>query len=394
MKADTKRKLMNSRPRVAAERQPTPETVVWQHNQLAEARYQLTPREQKLLLYVIAMIEPEDHDFKRYVVNIADFAKVLNLGKDDLYEELREVAKALKQKPLVIPNHCDADTGKYVELITSWFDTAYIGKKGSGYFAVTLSPVLKPYLLQVKREFFRFRLYQVMQLKSGYAIRLYQWAKRWEFRKTIEISIPEMRQVLGPGDDALTEYADFKRRAIRPAISEINEKSDLYIAFKEMRRPGSKAIEKLLMTITRKATPKVEIVAPALSPQFEFDLENKPVKTLNESLPKRDLLSECAERYGLNEKQGSLLRQYYTEKGEGYVREKILAVDQEPRANAARAILAALRDDWKPKIKTKDSKLAPLKAPCDEDMQDIPVSPELGKELTKNLRTSLAATFA
>ena len=35
--------------------QPKRESVVWQQNQLAEARYKLSPREQKLLLYVIAM---------------------------------------------------------------------------------------------------------------------------------------------------------------------------------------------------------------------------------------------------------------------------------------------------------------------------------------------------
>jgi len=34
-----------------------------------------------------------------------------------------------------------------------------------------------------------------------------------------------------------------------------------------------------------------------------------------------------------------------------YVREKAAVVDQEPRENAARAFLAALRDDWKPKVK-------------------------------------------
>jgi hypothetical protein len=48
-------------------------SVVWQHNRLAEARYELTAREQKLLLYVIAMIELEDEQLKRYVVNVAEF---------------------------------------------------------------------------------------------------------------------------------------------------------------------------------------------------------------------------------------------------------------------------------------------------------------------------------
>jgi hypothetical protein len=122
------------------QKQPEEKAVVWQHNRLAEARYELTAREQKLLLYVIAMIEPEDEDFKRYIINVAEFAHLANLDKDHLYRELRELAKSLKQKPLIIPNHFDAQTRTYLDLVTSWFDTAYVGRNGAGYFAVTISP--------------------------------------------------------------------------------------------------------------------------------------------------------------------------------------------------------------------------------------------------------------
>jgi hypothetical protein len=257
----------------AWQKQPERETVVWQHNSLAEARYELTAREQKLLLYVIAMIEPEDEDFKRYVVNIPEFAQLADLQKDDLYRELRDLAKSLKQKPLIVPHHFDEHTGTFVDLVTSWFDTAYVGRNGAGYFAVTLSPVLKPYLLQVKREFFRFRLYQVMQLRSSYAIRLYQWAKRWEFRKSIEITVQDFRNVLGASN--LAEYADFKRRAIKPAIDEINRESDLSISFRELKRERSKAVDRLVFSIKREKRPELEVLQPPAPPQLEFGLETQ-----------------------------------------------------------------------------------------------------------------------
>ena len=334
--------------------QPGQEAVVWEHNRLAEARYELSAREQKLLLYVIAMIEPEDADFKRYVVNISEFAQLAGLQKDDLYRELRELAKSLKQKPLIVPHHFDEQTGTYLDVVTNWFDTAYIGRNGAGYFAVTLSPVLKPYLLQVKREFFRFRLYQVMQLKSGYAIRLYQWAKRWEFRKTAEISLSELRIVLGvdgpgtpgAGDQAkLSAYGHLKDRAIKPAVDEINRKTDLKLSFKELKQKGSKAVERLLFRIEAKQTVgQLEVLQPPPLPQLEFALETEPEDQL--------LLQECMNRYGLSESQRSTLENHYATRGVAYIREKMIVLDQEPRQNAAKAFLAALRDDWKPKIQT------------------------------------------
>jgi len=96
-----------------------------------------------------------------------------------------------------------------------------------------------------------------LQLRSSYAIRLYQWAKRWEFRKNMEIFVQELRNVLGAnnGQDGdgtklnLAAYADFKRRAINPAIVEINAKTDLTISFRELKAKGSKAVERLAFSI-------------------------------------------------------------------------------------------------------------------------------------------------
>ena len=57
-------------------------------------------------------------------------------------------------------------------------------------------------------------------------------------------------------------------------------------------------------------------------------------------------------RYGLSESQRSTLQNHYAKRGVAYIREKMIVVDQEPRQNAAKAFLAALRDDWNPKIQT------------------------------------------
>jgi len=86
------------------EYQPRHHSTIWKHNRLATARHTLTPREHKLVLYVMSMIQPEDEAFKLYRINVADFAAIAGLDKDHLYEELREVAVGLKSKPLVRPS--------------------------------------------------------------------------------------------------------------------------------------------------------------------------------------------------------------------------------------------------------------------------------------------------
>lgn len=340
------------------QKQPGEGTIVWQHNRLAEARYELSPREQKLVLYVIAMIEPEDADFKRYVVNICDFARLANLSKDDLYRELRELAEGLKSKVLLIPNHFDSETGKSVKLITSWFSDALISPNGEGYFAVEISRNLKPYLLQVKREFYQFRLQQVMQMRSAYGIRLYQWLKRWQFRRKTQVTITELRGIMGaaqPGKrgkivNNLVPYADFKRRAVQPAVEEINEKSDLVVCFSEIKAKGSKAVESLAFTIRSKSSSDVAEVMPLLPRrQLELSLSEDPDA-------EERLVGEVKARYGLSQLQAEKVRKYLDSKGPAFVREKMAVVDREPRSNVARALLAALRDDWQLPVKSGSNK--------------------------------------
>jgi plasmid replication initiation protein len=367
------------------QKQPDLGTVVWQHNRLAEARYELTAREQKLLLYVIAMIEPEDDQLKRYVVNVSEFAELARLDKDHLYQELRDLAQSLKRKPLVIPNHFDSVTGRHVDLVTSWFDSAMIARTGAGYFAVTISSDLKGYLLQVKREFFRFRLFQVMQMRSSYAIRLYQWLKRWEFRHAVEISVAELRIHIGASGvdergkpkENLALYPDFKRRAIRPAIDEINKRTDLRVTFSEIKANGSKAVERLRFAISTKAgRPDVELLPLAPPPQLELGLENGSA----------DLLNDVCERFGLNEAQRQKVHSYVIERGAAYLHEKLAVVAQEPRNNSAKALLAALRDDWKLAVEIKRQPREKMQTLNGDSEQKIAMSPEQGREAAKVLR--------
>lgn len=379
---------------ISWQKQPGDNTVVWQSNQLAEARYELSPREQKLVLYVISMIEPEDEDFKRYVVNVADFAKLAKLSKSELYKELRDLAENLKSKVLVIPNHFDAETGKHVDLVTSWFSDALITANGQGYFAVEISRNLKPYLLKVKREFFRFRLQQVMQMRSAYAIRLYQFAKRWEFKRKYMVSVAELRGIMGALHPAgrgkvkaaLGNYADFKRRAVQPAVDEINEKTDIFLGFTEIKAKGSKAVESLDFTISPRANPAgIDTLALPVTPQMELGLEKEA-----DAIEEDRAVGAIKARYALSEKQADAVRGYYRRKGAEYVAEKTAVVDSQKRPNVAQSLLAALRDDWQPSRRT----LAPAAKPKAEPVEPGELSGKFAemKSAVRGRRGSADAT--
>jgi plasmid replication initiation protein len=374
--------------------QPDRTTVVWQQNRLAEARYELTPREQKLVLYVISMIEPEDEFFKLHKINVKHFAQIAGLDSNALYKELREVALQIKSKPLVINGHIEPGDTNPTELITSWFADVVIQANGDGYIGVSISERLKPYLLQVKREFFRYRLAYVLHLRSGYAIRLYQWAKRWQYAGKRRISINELRVVMGTVEltpkgniskTLLALYKDFKKRALLPAVTEINQKTDIFVSFVENKIKGAKAVESLTFTISENANAsELEAVSIPQAPQLELEL---PESNEHGETGADVFLRKLKGDFGLSAPQVKTIEQYIQTHGMAYIEEKIAVVNSEPRPNAARAFLAALKGDWKLPVKRKP----PPKRRHQPQAQELP--PEMSAEEWEKKREKTRVLF-
>jgi plasmid replication initiation protein len=381
-------------PELIHDGQPYRTTVVWQQNRLAEARYELTAREQKLLLYVISMIEPEDESFKLYKINVKRFAELAGLDSNALYSELREVALQIKSKPLVIKGHVEPSDPNPTELITSWFADVVIQANGDGYFGVSISERLRPYLLQVKREFFKYHLAYVLHLRSGYAIRLYQWAKRWQFCGKHRININELRVVMGTVEltpkgkiekTLLALYKDFKKRALLPAVTEINEKTDIFMSFVENKVHGTKTVESLTFTMSENANAsKLDAVRIPRPPQLELELVES---SDGAELETAAFLSKLKQDFGLSAPQVNTVQQYIQANGIAYVEEKIAVVNSEPRPNAARTFLAALKGDWKLPVKRKPPP-KPKSQPAPQER-----SSEMSDEEWANQREKTRAMF-
>jgi hypothetical protein len=336
--------------------QPAFQSVVWQHNGITNTRYKLTARQQKLLLYAIAMIDPGAEEFGRIKISVRDFAELTGLQTDDLYRELRETAIAIREQPLVVDHVLEPGTKKPMRRHSSWFEYVDETATGDGYVAVKFVSWLKPYLLQVRREFFQFQLGFALELKSEYSIRLYQYLKRWEFAKRRSITVDQLRLEIGATEIDrkgnivrinLEQYKHLKSRALNPAVEEINRETDLSVSYSETKFPRSKAVQSISFTINKNLE-NLDKLRPVTLPeqaQLEFPAaQTEPVlepSTL-------DALAEIAREFSLTRAQELGLRAYAVREGLQYLQDKARIVRSQPRPNAARAFLAALRDDWQP----------------------------------------------
>jgi hypothetical protein len=98
-------------------------------------------------------------------------------------------------------------------------------------------------------------------------------------------------------------------------------------------------------------------------------------------------LHKLKDDFGLSAPQVKTIEQYIQTDGMAYVEEKIAVVNSEPRPNAARAFLAALKGDWKLPVKRK----LPPKRRAQPPAQELP--PEMSAEEWEKKREKTRVIF-
>ena len=177
--------------------------------------------EQKVLLYVISRIKPEDEELKEQIFDIAEFCRVCGIqAGGNNYPYLKEVIGKLKGRVMWL-------VAEDSETTVSWIDKATIYKK-SGKIKIRLDEDLKPYLLMLSRNYTMFPLHNVIKMKTKYGIMLYELLKSFAFMgEVLEFSIDELKEHL----DCINyeNFTNFKTKVLLPALNDINTYSELKV---------------------------------------------------------------------------------------------------------------------------------------------------------------------
>lgn len=210
--------------------------LVTKSNKLIYGHFDLTLTQQKLIITLSSMVQPKDMEFKEYTLKIKDFMHLLGITDQSKYKEVPKITKDLMKKVLEIQEGNDI-------LQLSWLASARY-KKHEGEVVLKFAPDLKPYLLQIKEFYTSYKLSNILDLKSKYSIRLYEILKSNQYKKQkfFEISLMELKKMLGADTSAYNLYANFKNRILNPSNEELKEKTDIYFEYDEIKE-GRKVVK-------------------------------------------------------------------------------------------------------------------------------------------------------
>lgn len=208
-------------------------------NQIARARHALKVQEQRLFLWLVGQIDPfEDKEFEPLRLSVTDYAALFGRGdQGSIYQQMKEVTTGLLTKLIEI-YFPDEKRRRHFQ----WLSQAdYLD--GEGVILVELHKSLKPYLMELKKEFAKIPLLEALQLRSRYSIAFYQMCCSWygSQSRSWTLQVEELREWLKIDDGELVKVNHLQSRVIDQAKHELDAKAR--ISFRvEVLKQGRKIV--------------------------------------------------------------------------------------------------------------------------------------------------------
>lgn len=221
--------------------------VVVKHNDIVEAKYQLSIFEERILLICISQIDsmsklPINHKFEVSVSDVADLLDTKEKGS--IYTNLNTAVNRLFQRVLVIDTPSDDIKQSQIRWLSR---IDYLNKKG--VIRLTFSPEIIPYLSELNRDFTKYQLENVFNFKSVYSTRIYELLVRWGGHEK-EVGVDWLKDRLQI-ENKYTRMDNFKKNVIDMAMKEINRDTNVKVVYEPVKKGRNIIAFKFTYSITK-----------------------------------------------------------------------------------------------------------------------------------------------
>ena len=212
---------------------------------IQKGRYGLSLVQQKCVLYCISKVKPTDNPDTEYEIDLREFYRLMGY-KSDSYSGI----KALWQQIGSVRWWLDGQTEDDDDILLGWFNKVHLNER-SASVSITFHPDIYPYIHNLvtdkekKRYFTTYQLQNITLMKHRYSIRIYDLLKSYQYNNKIwqfELGTGSHHDLMRRISDcdekgkplipkSWDNYSFFNRDVLQPAVEEINQYTDIKIAY-------------------------------------------------------------------------------------------------------------------------------------------------------------------
>lgn len=232
--------------------------TIYKSNTLIEAGYRLSLAEQRIIILSLGQVDSRDITQKKITLHAKDYAREWGVSEVNAMREMRQAANRLFDRYITVKS--SEETVKF-----RWIQSVAKYHKGEARISFSFSDDILPFLFELdfKLGVTKYELLSVSGFSSVYSFRLYELAVKMLKMKNKAIELNNLRTILQLEKKYL-EYKEFNKFVIKPALADINEKSDILLTLEPIKK-GRKVVAFEFLVLKKQAS-KIEEKSTQSSP--------------------------------------------------------------------------------------------------------------------------------
>ena len=230
----------------------------------------MTVQELRLFSIYLAKINSRDISTRVVRFSLAEFQKIMNLGRANI-AQLQNTVDSLLGKVARVAN----EDGGFTSFQLFKYCTVSKGEDEKWYLEIDAHDRALPLMFDFKNNYFTYELWNTLKLKSVNQIRMYEILKQYEHLGKREIEIAELRELLGISPEDYPRFHNFRVRVLDNCQKALAENTDIIYTYKKGKTGSGGKWLTIIFQIKK-------------NPKFVDELElNKYIETTAEE-PKAD----------------------------------------------------------------------------------------------------------
>jgi len=209
-------------------------------NTLNEMRYtQMTPSQQRLFLIYLSKINPQDETTRVVEFKLNEYARIMQFKQANV-TRLIEAAKKLVSLTITVVDK-NEENGLSEFVTCSLFKHFKLRKDENSEWIVSIDcndDVVK-LMFDLKKYFFKYKLWNVLQLASPNQQRMYELMKQYENAGAREISVKDLREFLGLKPKEYQVWQNFKVRILEASQVALQNSTDIKFTWEVAGKRGA-----------------------------------------------------------------------------------------------------------------------------------------------------------